>query len=371
MPTHSADNERVKHRYLLYLKEARRLSESSIDTAMAAIARFEAYTKHRDFRRFHIKQAVAFKRSLSEAVSARTGERLSSSTVLATLNALRAFFEWLAMQPGYRSRIAHPDAHYFALSERETRIAKTTLERPVPTVEQILRVLRHMPFETEIQLRNRALVAFTLLTGARDGAIATMKLKHVNIEQRKIVQDAREVRTKFAKSFESWFFPVGDEVHSIVDGWVSFLLYEKLFGSGDPVFPATLVGLNQDHHFRAEGLSRDHWSNATPIRLIFKQAFTAAGLPYANPHSFRKTLAQLGERLCHTPEEFKAWSQNLGHEQVLTTFSSYGHVRSDRQAELICGMGQRRPTKSSDGEILQRVMQVLAERRNTRPESPL
>ena len=135
---HNADNERVKHQYLLYLKEARRLSESSIDTAMAAIARFEAYTRHRDFRRFHIRQAVAFKRKLSEAVSVRTGERLSSSTVLATLNALRAFFEWLAMQPGYRSRITHPDADYFALSERETRIAKTTLERPVPTVEQIL-----------------------------------------------------------------------------------------------------------------------------------------------------------------------------------------------------------------------------------------
>ena len=64
-----------------------------------------------------------------------------------------------------------------------------------------------------------------------------------------------------------------------------------------------------------------------------------AGLPYANPHSFRKTLAQLGERMCRTPEEFKAWSQNLGHEQVLTTFSSYGQVAHERQAELIRGLG--------------------------------
>jgi hypothetical protein len=42
-------------------------------------------------------------------------------------------------------------------------------------------------------------------------------------------------------------------------------------------------------------------------------------------------LSQLGERLCRTPEEFKAWSQNLGHEQVLTTFSSYGQVAAERQ----------------------------------------
>ena len=50
--------------------------------------------------------------------------------------------------------------------------------------------------------------------------------------------------------------------------------------------------------FQTGGLSRAHWSNATPILTIFKEAFTSAGLAYANPQSFRKTLAQLRERLC-------------------------------------------------------------------------
>jgi integrase len=59
----------------------------------------------------------------------------------------------------------------------------------------------------------------------------------------------------------------------------------------------------------------------------------AAGLPYFNPHSFRKTLALLGGELCETPEQYKAWSQNLGHEHVLTTFTSYGNVDSHRQAK--------------------------------------
>ena len=113
-----------------------------------------------------------------------------------------------------------------------------------------------------------------------------------------------------------------------------------LFGPDDPLFPATRVTLGHDHQFEAAGLSRAHWSNATPIRMIFKDAFTRAGLPYFNPHSFRRTLAQLGERLCHTPEEFKAWSQNLGHETVLTTFSSYGEVARDRQAKLIRQLGE-------------------------------
>jgi hypothetical protein len=117
--------------------------------------------------------------------------------------------------------------------------------------------------------------------------------------------------------------------------------------------------LGPDHQYRADGLLRAHWSNATPIRAIFRQAFTAAGLPYANPHSFRKTLTQLGERLCQTPEEFKAWSQNLGHEQVLTTFSSYGNVCGDRQAELIRRLGQKSQPPTFDRVTIDRVMQAL------------
>ena len=62
--------------------------------------------------------------------------------------------------------------------------------------------------------------------------------------------------------------------------------------------------------------------------------FESAGLPYFNPHSFRNTLVRLGEGLQLTPEEFKAWSQNLGHEGVLTTFCSYGEVQTQRQAEI-------------------------------------
>ena len=41
-----------------------------------------------------------------------------------------------------------------------------------------------------------------------------------------------------------------------------------------------------------------------------------------------------------TPEAFKAWSQNLGHENVLTTFASYGQVATPRQAELIRELGK-------------------------------
>src|SRR5262249_55584012 len=77
------------------------------------------------------------------------------------------------------------------------------------------------------------------------------------------------------------------------------------------------------------------------IRKIFREAFAHAGLPYFNPHSFRNTLVRLGQDTCKSPEDFKAWSQNLGHEQVLTTFLSYGEVPCDRQGEIIRALAAR------------------------------
>ena len=95
----------------------------------------------------------------------------------------------------------------------------------------------------------------------------------------------------------------------------------------------------------------------SPIREIFRYAFEQSGLPYFHPHSFRKTLAQLGERVCRSPEEFKALSQNLGHEHVMTTFTSYGEVSGHRQAELIRSLSDH---PSDDPDVAGQLRKVLA-----------
>jgi integrase/recombinase XerD len=92
---------------------------------------------------------------------------------------------------------------------------------------------------------------------------------------------------------------------------------------------------------------REHWSTISPIRTLFQEAFDRVGLPYFNPHRFRNTLAQLGQKICITPKQLKAWSQNLGHEKVLTTFLSYGEVSVRRQAEIIHGLARPQHAKQS------------------------
>lgn len=235
----SRSNERIKRKYLAFLKEAKRHSEPTIDATAKALSRFEIYSKFRDFKTFHFEQAIAFKSHLAEQKGQRSGEKLSKAT---------------------------------------------------------------------------------LLTGARDRAIASMKLKHIDLAAGCVNQDAREVQTKFSKTFTTY------------------------------LFPATLIAVGASQHFEAAGLDRKHWSTASPIRTIFKKAFIAAGLPYFNPHSFRNTLARFGEQVCKTPEQFKVWSQNLGHEKVLTTFLSYGEVACPRQGEIIRDLANPQEPMKTDAD---------------------
>ena len=362
MEKHSADNERIKRKYFAYLKEAKRHSEPTVDAAAKALNRFEAYTRYRGFKAFHFEQAVAFKKHLAEQKGQQSGEKLSKATLHTTLSQLKRFFQWLAWQPGYKSRFQYSDAEYFNLSDKDTRVATAKRQQTVPTLEQIRHVINTMPTGTEIERRNRALLAFTLLTGARDSAIASMKLKHVDLIVNSVNQDAREVKTKFSKTFNTFFFPVGEEVRGIVAEWVSYLRDEKLWGNDDPLFPATRIALGPDRQFAVVGLAREHWSTASPIRTIFREAFVSAGLPYFNPHSFRNTLVQLGQDVCMTPEHFKAWSQNLGHEKVLTTFLSYGEVACQRQGEIIRGLATPQLAMQPDAnEIADAVFKRLRE----------
>ena len=366
---HNPLNERMKHQYFSYLREARRRNGASIDAVAKAISRFEELTGFRDFRRFHREQAVAFKRKLDAQLNKKTGTRLSRATVHSTLSALRSFFIWLADQQGFKSRISYSDADYFNLSEKDVRVANTRRERPGPTISQVRDVLAKMPTGTEIDRRDRALIACTFLTGARDGALISLKLKHIDLRKGRLDQDAREVRTKFSKTFPTWFFPVGGGALEIVEDWVRYLSEGVGWNGLDPLFPATRMGLGYDGLFVPVGLARTHWSTAAPVRRIFRAAFERAGFPYFPPHSIRKTLVRLGQELCQSPEAFKAWSQNLGHEDVLTTLTSYGSVSPTRQEEIMKSIDATAPSaRLTPEELLIRLAELVSPTRTDRAD---
>ena len=341
---HHPANERIKREYFAYLKQAKGRDEATIDGVAKSLARFEASTKARDFKRFHREQAVAFKASLADNRNARTGERISKATMLSTLRDLRAFFFWLAHLPGFKSHIAYADADYFSLSDKDVAVARARRDKAVPTLEQVHHVLSAMPDDTVLERRDRALIALAAMTGARVGALASFRLGHVDLAADRIDHDARTVRTKFSKTFATFLVPIGGEARGYLDAWCAELARDHLFGPGDPLFPATERGLDAAGLFTATGIARHGWATSAPVRDIFRRAFERAGLPYFNPHSFRDMLVHHGMALGLSPEAMKAWSQNLGHADVLTTFTSYGQIPVHRQGELIRATGKSRAT---------------------------
>jgi len=200
------------------------------------------------------------------------------------------------------------------------------------------------------------------LTGLRDGAIASLKLTHIKLRQELVEQKPGEVKTKFSKTIYTHFFPVGEDIREIVIDWIKFLREEKLFNDNDPLFPRTKMSHNENFELQPDGLERIHWNSAGQIRKIFKAAFEAAGLEYFTPHSFRNTLVRLGQQLCKTPEEFKAWSQSLGHEQVLTTFTSYGRIEEHKQGEILKSLNNKDSEMSNNAmfkEILKNQEKII------------
>lgn len=328
MSTKCPANEQVKRRYRYYLEHADGKAESTIKQTMLALGRFEDFTSHADFRTFNEKQAVGFKAYMA-------GRDLALATILSTVKQVMRFFRWLSMQPSYKSKIRSDAIDFMNLSEKAIRCASAPRERDYPTLAMIEAAIGSMPDATAVQKRDRALMALSALTAIRVTAMTTLKLKHFDRRRRLIIQMPGEVETKFSKRIDTFLMPVSERFETIFFDWIDYLEFEELFGPGDPIFPQNKICQDENWQFKTVGLSRSHWKQAGSARRIIKGAFEAAGLPPFGPHSFRNMLvAELYRRRVSIPV-FKASSQNLGHESVLTTLTSYGKISLDEQGRFI------------------------------------
>jgi site-specific recombinase XerD len=247
-------NERIKRDYLRRLKGPLGKSEATLDSVRKALSRFEEYTGARDFKTFRREQAIGFKERLAETNGQRSGESLSLATQSITLAALKEFFVWLAWQPGFKSKIHVPDIDYFNPSLKDAATAKAPKLRDFPSLEQVRAAIAAMPSETVVHRRNRALMAFAILTGMRDRAMVSLSLRHLDLSKWPplVRQEPDRVDTKFSKNINTYFFPLGGDLTEIVTRWIEELRKEHLFGPNDPLFPKTKIS------FRASGIDAAH-----------------------------------------------------------------------------------------------------------------
>lgn len=370
-------NERRKREFYDWLKASRGFSANTIQCYEKAIWLWEDFSNKADFRSFNKTKAGEFQDWLKNKNKTNSQNKISMSYCYDNIRHLKVFFDWLSKQPSYKSKINQTAVEYLNLSKKEVREARQSKSVKYPTLEMIKMVIENLKGKTEIEMRDRALFALAFLTGARITAIRTLPMESFDKKELIINQDpALGVQTKFSKKITSVLIPFGykESIDYLVE-WFDYLEREKGFKSYDPIFPATKIENGKDNisYYNTGLVEAKFFKNSNSLRKIFEKRFKQAGLEYYHPHTFRHSWVKEMIKLPLTEEEKKAISQNLGHEDVATTFGSYGYGKMDepKQIELMRSIdfeGKKREVKQFIS--IDEARQLLKENGNDSNKSP-
>jgi hypothetical protein len=241
MTKYNAENERVKRRYLTHLRAARGLSEASLDTVAKAIHRYELSTNYSaTFESFTSSRRSRFGASWRRPPrptpkASQCGHALAD---VKTTSALSCFGWRISLATGLVSDIQRPSIS--VSHEKDTAIAKANRGQPCDA-EQIHAALNAMAYSSEIELRNRAIICVYDFDRRARWCGGYLEIKHVNLPERCVFQDARQVRTKNSKTFSTWFFPVGESPIQIFEHWVAYLNNRKAVWTRGSTFSKNLA----------------------------------------------------------------------------------------------------------------------------------
>lgn len=319
-------NERMKYKYRIHLRRVGKRDEKTILAALKNIREFERFIEFTGFEAFN--EGVA-----DQYVQKLLSRNLSLSFIFDNLKALRDFLNWLARQRGYRSKINFNHIDYLNISNNQRKEAKAMQYQKTYKYDQIIDVIRAMPEQTLKEKRDKALISLQALCTLRISELRTVKIKSLIEEDGVyfIYVCPKNMKTKFAKTRAVVFVPLPEDIKQNVIRWLDYLLTLG-FKDNDPLFPIIDNSFNGQNLLQQE-IRRAEIKSDTTIRAIFQRAFERAGLPYINPHSFRKTLARFSQT--QSPAFLNAVRQNLGHSSIDTTLNSYGQLSTAEQRKII------------------------------------
>jgi integrase len=335
-------NDRILHEWIKY---AGRWSVKTVDAKLAAIRQFEEFCDGQAFAKLSKDDVTRFRDHLKSRVETHDDERLSVSTVRHSASHVKSFLEWLIEQPKF-GQLDRSLPKQLTLPKRFDAAPLSTAERPVPTIDEAERMINLMSEETIKGRRDRAMVAIAFLGALRADTVTSLLVKHLQIDNRIIVQDAARSRTKNGKSLRVKFFHLPSVFAEVLEEWMEELM-ELGFRPHDALFPDekyltnTAVGAGSE---RIKAMASTHAISSTfklASRLVEKQF---------SPHSAKHCIGQLGLDLCKTPEQTKAWSQNMGHEGEDITQRYYQNIPESGVHEIIEEVGSDGIDTGAEGD---------------------
>ncbi len=361
MNKYKTKNEKIKRRYFKWLKDAEGFAPATIESIEKALWDYEAFSQEDDYANFNDKMAQGFKKWLSEK-KLQSGETINLSTQYDRLRHLKKFFTWLSGQVGYKSKVDPYDANYLRLDKKLAKIATAPKVEDYPTLEYVKKLCDSIEIKSEIDQRDRALIAFTLLSGMRDKAIITLPLGCFNPETYQVKQYPSEgVQTKFSKTIDTVLFQFDEKLLSYIVDWVKHLKENKVFGITDPLFPSTKIEQmsKTEYIFEAKGVEPIFWRSTSTMCKIFEERAKFAELKYYSPHKFRHSATRLATDSCKSAEQIKAVSQNLGHEHVSTTLLTYGRLTPYRVRDVVTELNFKKTERDEKIEEIKKLMSQI------------
>jgi site-specific recombinase XerD len=205
-------NEAIKRGFFEQLKGGRGFSKSSVRSHAEAINQWQIFTKNEDFSAYDKSKAVAFTEWLNTRPAKTKSGKISLVTQDNYLRRVKKFFVWLSDQPGYKSKILKGDVDYLRLSKADAQVARSGTTKKMPTFDDARKIIENISGQSEIDRRDRALISFALITGARIFATVSLKMKNFDKTLKQIDQNPGDgVKTKNSKRILTTFFPIGWE----------------------------------------------------------------------------------------------------------------------------------------------------------------
>ena len=336
-------NDRILYDWQAY---AGRYDPKTVQAHLVSIRHFEQFVGGRSFEKVSPKDVGAYRDHLVEIRSfPKENGGLSNSTVRHRASHLAGFFRWLRGQSGYR-RLSSSIPDYFAMPRSASAQPLEKEGRAFPSMQNAWRMVELMPTRTIMQRRDRAMVAFAFTSGLRAGALTSLRMKHLNLQEQTVVQDANDMRAKNGKSYKASWFPRTDEFQKVFLHWVQELA-QLDFQAEDAIFP--------------EAKYLTHRLPDVPVvaplgsSMVLQTAFLRASEPLGqrfSPHSARHTLKALGAQICRTQEERKAWSMNLGHSDEQITERHYGKMSASQSRSIIAGLSSDKMLTEEENEVI-------------------
>lgn len=277
---------------------------------------------------------------------------LSATHIKKILSAARRFLLWLyEYNKEFRSlKIS------WINKIKAKRLTDTPQTKEFVSLEEIL-IIAKTPTENTMERRTKASCILMFLSGMRIGALVTLPLKAVDIENRIILQyPSLGVHTKNRKPAKTFLFPI-PELLEALEPWdkeVRSLLSEEGFWFA-PLSPET-----------GEIDKNNTLPNDTRVALLrknMKDWFQKNGIPYHSPHKFRHGHVHYGQAHSKTQEDYKAVSQNVMHSTTGITDQFYSNLDDHQQKERIDSLFNRNTPSPSDNDLFREFQEFQAWKR--------